>query len=171
MIDMKCGCDRSMDVAMATDFSSHSPTFFFVAVCNKLCAVIHDNTNKLGNKHCPPPGNGRSPSLTHFLDIRMRRDTTRCANAAWTHENQLTDESTIINRRGGSPDGLQPGFALHLVIFAWLSTGCTVWLKKLVRWCHLLANITSECFIVTEVIWNWPISLILGVKDTWCKCL
>ena len=98
---------------------------FFVAVCNKLCAVIHDNTNALGNKHCPPPGNGRSP-LTHFLDIRMLRDTTRCANVAWTHENQLIEESTIINRRGGSPYGLQPGFALHLVIFARLSTGCTV---------------------------------------------
>ena len=37
--------------------------------------------------------------LRHFLDTRVWPDSTRSANAAWTHANEITDESTIINRR------------------------------------------------------------------------
>ena len=156
-----------MDVAMATDFSSHSPTFFSSQcvinfVQSSMTTPMHWGTNiaLLLETDVPPP-------LTHFLDIRMRRDTTRCANAAWTHENQLIDESTIINRRGGSPDGLQPGFALHLVIFARLSTGCTVWLKKLVCWCHLLANITSVNYTMFHS--NGSDLELTHLFDTRCK--
>jgi len=35
------------------------------------------------------------------LTLACERDTTRSANVAWTHANQSTDESTIINRRRG----------------------------------------------------------------------
>jgi len=49
-------------------------------------------TTAVHHEWCPH-GNGHFP-LRHFLDTRTRRDTTRSANAAWTHANQLTDKST-----------------------------------------------------------------------------
>jgi len=136
--EMWLRCDRSRDVAMATDFSLLNPHNFFVTVttCNKLCAVIHDGLdgqkwsvvhevdrdNFCWQHHYTaewtlspwkrtfPPGRFPPPQ-TFPWHSRATRYSKCCAGRNnWRIHNNKQVTAT------GWPGGLQRGFALHLVI-------------------------------------------------------